>query len=62
MARCNPIEYIPIPGYIYAYNWHDKEIPCALMTPVKFNDPEFVVWQNLIEFTSIDNERIRVSW
>jgi hypothetical protein len=62
MARCNPIEYISIPGYIYASNWHDREIPCALMTPVKSVNPELIVGQNFIEFASINDERIRVSW
>jgi hypothetical protein len=63
MALCHQINYIPIPGYIYAYNWHEgDQMPCALMTPGKSINPELIVGQSFIEFNSIDGERIRVSW
>lgn len=63
MARCNPIEYIPIPGYIYAHNWHEgNQMPCALMTSEKGGKAELIVGQSFIEFTSAVDERIRVSW
>jgi hypothetical protein len=64
MARCNPIEYVPIPGYIYAYRWHEgTQMPCALMTIEKVGrKADLIVGQSFIEFTSAGDERIRVSW
>jgi hypothetical protein len=62
MALCNPIRYVPMPGYIYAHDWHDDEIPCALMTPVKSINPELVTGENFIEFTAVRGGRVRVSW
>ncbi len=63
MALCNPIKYIPIPGYIYAYNWHERDqMPCALMNSEKGGKAELMVGQSFIEFNSYNGERIRVSW
>lgn len=64
VGACNPIRSIAFPGYIYAYDWGDKTIPCAMMGDGVKSDVKTVVntQPESLEFTSLDRQRIRVSW
>jgi hypothetical protein len=63
IGSCNTITYIPIPGYIYAKDCDSKFCPCALMGRAKTEiNANLYVQPHSLEFTSVRNERIRVSW
>ena len=63
MGLCNWIRGVTIPGYIYAKDYDDNFCPCALMGTAKTEVEAKVVREpNRLEFTSIDNERVEVSW
>jgi hypothetical protein len=60
---CNPIEYAPMPGYIYANHCDSQFCPCVAMGSVKTDiDAQLKVEPNFIEFNSRDRQRLRVSW
>jgi hypothetical protein len=63
IGSCNPITYIPIPGYIYAKDCDNKFCPCVEMGTAKTEvDAQFVTGQNFIEFNSLNGARVHVSW
>jgi hypothetical protein len=63
MFSCNRIRHIAIPGYIYAHNWDDQAIPCTNMGGIKTETKaELIAQSDSIEFTSLEHERVRVSW
>jgi len=60
---CNPIRYVPFPGYIYAYDCESQFCPCVKMGTAKTEvDAQLIKGQNFIEFNSLNRERIKISW
>ena len=63
MGLCNRIRGVTIPGYIFAKDYDDAFCPCILMGTAKTEvDAKVVSGQNRLEFTTIDSERVELSW
>jgi hypothetical protein len=63
IGSCNPITYLPIPGYIYAKDCDGKFCPCVEMGTAKVEvKAEIVVGQNFIEFNALNRERVHIGW
>lgn len=62
MFVCNRLRHhLVLPGYLLLRD-EPRNIPSVGFTPLKAKDPQLVVKPEYIEFTSLTNERVRVSW
>ena len=63
VGSCNPIQSFRFPGFVYARNCDGRFCPCVEMGTAKIEvEPAVTVEQNSFEFSSLDHERIRISW
>ena len=62
MGVCNGLrQHVALPGFLLL-RVHPKDIPCVWFSLVKADDPNLVIREEYVEFTSLNNERIRVIW
>jgi hypothetical protein len=59
IGTTSPSNFFILPGYAYSRN---TTPPFALMSPVKSTAPELVIQQEVVEFNSDDNVRVRITW
>lgn len=70
IGLCISVDYIPIPGYIFAYHWNDEQQPCVSMGDIKIETrADLIARPNYIEFTAPifnsfpqQTERVRIGW
>ncbi len=63
MGLCNRIRGVTIPGYIYAKDYDDDFCPCAQMGTAKTEvETKVMSREGRLGFTTIDNQRVEVSW
>ena len=62
MGVCSLLRHhVVIPGYLLL-RYEPKEIPCVRFGPVKAEDPQLTIGSDYLEFTSLNKERVRVTW
>ena len=62
MYVCSRLRHhVVIPGYLLLRN-APKDIPCVRFSPVKAEEPQLAIGSDYLEFTSLNNERVRLSW
>ena len=64
VGLCNfPFRYIPLPGYTYVYDCGSQFCPYVLMDSAKLDiDAQVNKGERLVEFNSLNRERVNVSW
>ena len=62
MGVCGNLRHhLVIPGYLLLRS-EPQAVPCVRFSPVQASDPQLVIGSDYFEFTSLQNERVRVSW
>lgn len=62
MGVCSNVrQLVALPGFLLLSD-QPHDMPCVRFSPVKAEEPHLIIRNEYLEFTSLNNERIRLIW